>query len=110
LNPREKRSKDSIAMLTIYFALFCATAFSLVPLAIRFFIIMQIKIGNGEFFLIKWIQAHEQAVIYGFWIFFVIGLCIAMPAAIKDVFLKLKDSVPFEEKLRQSGNQHSDYM
>jgi hypothetical protein len=49
---------------------------------------MQIKIGNGELFLIQWLQAHEHGVIYGLWSFFVIGLCIAIPAAIKDGFFK----------------------
>jgi hypothetical protein len=37
---------------------------------------MQIKIGNGEFFLIKWFKAHERAVVYGFWGFMLIGLAI----------------------------------
>jgi len=40
-------------------------AFAIVPLAVRFFLVMQVKIGNGEFALIKWFQAHEQAVVYG---------------------------------------------
>lgn len=81
-------SKSSITILIIYFMLFCAAAFSFVPLVVRFFIAMQIKIGNGEFFLIKWFQTHEHKVIYGFWIFMIIGLCIAVPAAIKDGFFK----------------------
>jgi len=72
----------------IYFILFCIMGFALVPIVIRYFIAMQIKIGNGELFLIKWLQAHEQGVIYGFWSLFVIGLCIAVPAAIKDGFFK----------------------
>jgi len=80
--------KTSITILIIYFMLFCAAAFAFVPLVVRFFIVMQIKIGNGEFFLIKWFQVHEHAVIYGLWIFMVVGLCIALPAAIKDGFFR----------------------
>ncbi len=72
----------------IYFALFCSIGFALVPIVIRYFIDMQIKIGNGEMFLIQWLQTHEHGVIYGLWGFFVIGLCIAIPAAIKDGFFK----------------------
>jgi len=81
-------SKNSITILIIYFTLFCAAAFAFVPLVVRIFIVMQIKIGNGDFYLIKWFQTHEHAVIYGFWIFMIIGLCIAVPAAIKDGFFK----------------------
>jgi len=81
-------SNNIIIILIIYFTLFCAAAFAFVPLAVRFFIVMQIKIGNSEFFFIKWLQAHEHAVIYSFWIFMIIGLCIAVPAAVKDGFFK----------------------
>jgi hypothetical protein len=83
LNPR-----GIAAVKLFYFALFCVLGFSLVPLLLRYFISAQIRIGNGEFFLIKWIQAHEKGVIYGFWSLFVIGLCIALPAAIKNGFFK----------------------
>jgi hypothetical protein len=76
------------AIKLTYFALFCVICFSLVPVLIRYFILAQVKIGNGEFFLIKLIKAHEQLVIYGFWGLFVIGLCIGVPAAIKNGFFK----------------------
>jgi len=76
------------AIKLTYFALFCVMCFSLLPLFIRYFISAQIKIGNGEYFLIKWIQAHEQTVVYGFWSLFIVGLVIAVPAAIKDGFFK----------------------
>lgn len=76
------------AVKMFYFALFCVLVFSLVPLLLKYFISAQIKIGNGELVLIKWLQAHEQGVVFGFWIFCVIGLCIALPAAIKAGFFK----------------------
>jgi len=76
------------AVKMFYFALFCVLGFSIVPLALRFFISAQIKIGNGEFFLIKWLQAHEPGCVLGVWIMFIIGLCISLPAAIKDGFFK----------------------
>lgn len=82
------RTKGITAIKLTYFVLFCVIGFSLVPLLIKYFISGQIKIGNEEFFLIKWIQAHEKGVIYGFWSLFLIGLCIALPAAIKDGFFK----------------------
>ena len=64
------------AVFAFYFGLFCIMAFSLVPIVLRFFINMQVKIGNGEFVLIRWLQAHEQSVVYGFWGLIIIGLII----------------------------------
>ena len=82
-------SPKGIAVVKMfYFALFCVLGFSIVPLALRFFISAQIKIGNGEFFLIKWLQAHEQGFVLGVWIMSIIGLCISLPAAIKDGMFK----------------------
>jgi len=59
-----------------YFALFCVMIFAFVQLVVRFFVFMQIKIGNGELFLIKIFQAHEQTMVYGFWIMMLIGFGI----------------------------------
>ena len=64
------------AVFAFYFGLFCIMAFSLAPIVLRFFINMQVKIGNGEFVLIRWLQAHEQSVVYGFWGLIIIGLII----------------------------------
>ena len=72
------------AVMIFYFALFCVLGFFIVPLALRFFISAQIKIGNGELFLVKWLQAHEVGTVIGVWIFLLIGLCMAIPSAIKD--------------------------
>ncbi|MFH1977112.1 MAG: hypothetical protein ABIJ52_16440 [Pseudomonadota bacterium] len=80
--------KGITAIKLTYFVLFCIMGFTLVPIVLRYFIAMQIKIGNGEFVLIKWIRAHEQTVIYGFWSMFIIGLFIAVSAAIKSGFFK----------------------
>jgi hypothetical protein len=35
--------------------------------------------------LVKWLQGHERAVVYGIWGMLAVGFCIAIPAAIKDV-------------------------
>jgi hypothetical protein len=76
LNKEMLGSKGVTAVLGFYFVLFCVMAFSLVPLALRFFLNMQVKIGNAEFVLIRWLQAHEQSVVLGFWGVIVIGLII----------------------------------
>jgi len=72
----------------LFFALFCIICFVVVPVIIGVFIAGQIKIGNGEFFAIKWLQTHERVVIYGVWVMLAIGLCFAIPAAIKDGMFK----------------------
>jgi hypothetical protein len=86
---RESLGSQGIGVIKIIqFVLFCMLCFSFVPLVVRAFIVLQLKIGNGEFFLVRWIQTHEQAVVYGFWGLMAVGLSIALPAAIKDGFFQ----------------------
>jgi len=51
---------------------------------------MQIKIGNGELFLVKFFQAHEQAAVYGCWIMMVIGFGIIFFLGKDDILKSLK--------------------
>lgn len=76
------------AVKAFYFVLFCVLVLSLIPLVLSYFISMQIKIGNADVFLIKWLQVHEKRVVIGFWVFCIIGLIIALPAIIKSEFFK----------------------
>lgn len=76
LTPEMIGVKGVTAVLSFYFGLFCVMAFSLVPLAIRFFINMQVKIGNAEFVLIRWLQDNEKLVVFGFWGFIILGFVI----------------------------------
>jgi hypothetical protein len=73
------------AITMISFALFCVMCFATVPLAIRFFIVAQIKIGNGEFFLVKWFQAHERTIVYCAWGMLILGMGIAFGLAGDDI-------------------------
>ena len=82
--------KGIAAVISAYFVLFCVMAFAIVPLAIRFFIVMQIKIGNGEFFLIKWFQAHEQTIVYFVWGMLIVGLGIIFSLGKDDILKSLK--------------------
>jgi len=61
--------KENRVMAIFGFTMFCLISLSIVPLAIKFFVTMQIKIGNTELFLVKWLQAHEVGTVIGFWIF-----------------------------------------
>ena len=78
------------ALTLAYFALFCVMIFAFVPLVVRFFIFMQIKIGNGEFCLVKFFQAHELAIVYGFWIMMVIGFGIIFSLGKDDILKDFK--------------------
>jgi hypothetical protein len=51
---------------------------------------MQVKIGNGEFFLIKWFQAREQTLIYCFWGMLIVGLGIIFSLGKDDIVKSLK--------------------
>jgi hypothetical protein len=79
--------RGTFIVLLFYFALFCILAFSLVPVLLKTFILMQIRIGNGELGLIRWVRGHEQAVVYGVWVLFGAGLLIAFTLA-RDEILK----------------------
>ena len=89
-----KLSRDTIgpggvsAIQIFFFSLFLVICFTVLPLFIKLFLYMQIKIGHGELAPIKWLQAHETNVIYGLWIFMLIGFSIALKGAIKDGFFK----------------------
>jgi hypothetical protein len=86
---KEKLGPNGIAVVMVFFfVLFLLMVFSLVPLFVRTFIALQIRIGNGEFFLIQWLQENERGVVYGFWGFCAAGLII-MYALAKDEILKM---------------------
>jgi hypothetical protein len=80
--------RGETAAKIIFFIMFCIMGFSMVPLAVRFFVHMQVKIGNSDLFLVKFLLEHERGVVLGVWVFFAIGLCIALMGAIKDGFFK----------------------
>ena len=80
--------KINMAMNIFYFVLFLGIGFSIVPLMVKLFIFMQVKIGNGEFFLVKFIREHEQGFVYSVWGIFIVGLMIALPSAIREGFFK----------------------
>jgi hypothetical protein len=76
---KEKLGQRGIAaVMLIYIGLFCILAFSIVPVAFRFFIGGQAKIGNAGQPVIHWLQEHEATVVYAVWAFFATGLLTAV--------------------------------
>lgn len=79
-------STAQIAARVIFFALFVVFAFSLIPLMLKLFLAGQIAIGNGNVSIIRTVGAHQTAIVIGFWTFLLLGLAIAIPAALQDGF------------------------
>ncbi len=77
---------DPITIQVIAFILFLAIGFAIVPVMIRLFIRGQIKIGNGDRAVIKFLQAHEQKVVHCIWGFYALGLIYLLPAIKEDLF------------------------
>ncbi len=73
----------------IFFCLlFLALAFAIVPIFVRAFITAQTKIGNGNLPMIQFLKKNETKAIFFLWGFFLLGIIIAAPVAIKDWFFK----------------------
>jgi len=88
---REKLGPRGIAAIKlIAFGLFCAIAFSAVPLLLRAFIAGQVKAGNAERPIIIWLQAHEQTAVHCLWGLFATGLILALVLAKNDLLRQLR--------------------
>jgi len=81
----EHAERIGYAAGAVFFALFLLLGFSLVPLMIRLFVVLQTRIGNGELGLIRALAAHERGVAYGVWALFAAGLAIAAPVMLHDL-------------------------
>lgn len=76
-----------VSLCTMFqFLMFLVMGFSIWPPVVKLFVFLQIKIGNAELPLVKFLQSHEQGFIYGVWCLLIIGLCIALPGSIKEGF------------------------
>ena len=71
-----------------FFLLFLVLGFSLVPLMLRAFIVMQTHIGNAELWIVQVLRDHERGVTYGVWGMFALGTLIALPVMMKDLLGK----------------------
>ena len=71
-----------------YLSLFVMLGTALVPLLIKYFLVLQIRIGNGATFPVKWLQAHERSIVYAIWVLIMLGLSIALPVAWRNGFFR----------------------
>lgn len=75
------------AVFVLFMGLFCLVCLTLIPLVVRVFIKGQIRIGNGELTVIKWLREHENAVVLAFWGLYVVGAILIYILA-KDEILR----------------------
>jgi ABC-type sulfate transport system permease subunit len=73
-------------LLVAWFVVFLAIAFAAVPLMLRLFVYLHTRIGNGEHWVIRWLDAHHWQIVWGVWAFFALGLLIALPTMVRDGF------------------------
>ncbi|MBI4193689.1 MAG: hypothetical protein HY526_01280 [Betaproteobacteria bacterium] len=57
---------------------------SVPPVAIRFFIAGQERIGNADYALVRFLREHEWQVVRVVWLVWAVGALIALPVAIRD--------------------------
>ena len=75
--------KNQATMKVIVISAFMLFAAAAVPVFLKIFIAMQIRIGNGEAPLVKLLSQHAMKLIYTAWIMFALGLGIALPVMIR---------------------------
>lgn len=82
--------RDPAALQTpaevVFFAVFLAFAFSLVPTMVKLFVAGQASIGNADKAPIRFVQAHQSAVIWGLWLLWIAGLAVALPTMVRTGF------------------------
>ena len=63
---------------------FLVFVYTLVPLLLRGFLQAQVRIGNTELPLIRWLLSHERSAWFAVWTIWTLGLAIGLPFAIHD--------------------------
>ncbi len=64
------------AVKVFFFALFCLLCMTLMPLVLRVFIAGQSAIGNGDFYVIRWLQRYEIQLVLVLECLFLAGLVL----------------------------------
>jgi hypothetical protein len=76
----------------LFFAIFAAFGLSLIPLMVKLVIGAQLRAGNANVGMIRVLADHQVAIVWTFWILILLGLAVALPAAIREGFIS--DSSP----------------
>jgi hypothetical protein len=79
--------KNQGIMKGMVITLFLVFAAAAVPVFLKIFLTLQIRIGNGDLPLVKLLREHAMGMIYTAWIIFALGLVIALPMMIRNGFI-----------------------
>ena len=63
---------------------FLVFVYMLVPLLLRGFLQAQVRIGNTELPLVRWLLSHERTAWFAVWAIWTLGFAIGLPFAIHD--------------------------
>jgi hypothetical protein len=73
-------------MRIVFFTIFIAFAFSLVPTMVKLFVVGQGAVGNSDKGFIQLIARHQVGVIFAIWGIWILGIAIALPTMINSGF------------------------
>jgi len=68
------------------FSLFFAISFGMLFLMLKLWVAGQLKMGNGNFWLVKLVQEHPWRIMATVGSVWIVGLLIALPFMIRDGF------------------------
>ena len=85
-------SKPPVLVMLAGMVVVFAIAAAAVPLMIKLVVDFQVRHGNGEVPLVKFLGAHRMHITYIAWGVYVLGLVVALPAMIKDGFFSASPS------------------
>ena len=84
--PERHHERASFVAKVIAVGLLGMFVFSIFPLALHLFVVMQGKIGNADAGMVRFLREHERGVTFGLWGIFGAGLLIALPVMWTDLF------------------------
>ena len=82
----------------VFFTLFVAFGFSLIPLMVKLVLGFQVLVGNGNIAPVRAAITHSAWIVGVLWALMATGLAVALPAAIREGFFNNDSSVPSESQ------------
>jgi len=76
----------------IFFTLFIAFAFSVIPTMVKLFVAGQASIGNADRAPVRFIERHQGGVVLSIWAIWIAGFAVALPTMIRSGFFTNSDA------------------
>ncbi|MFZ1851569.1 MAG: hypothetical protein WAU15_04950 [Nitrosomonas sp.] len=81
----EVRRRIQWTVLAVFWTLFLTMVIAVVPIVIKIFVWAQVRIGNGNHWLVQWLQQHEADVMWTVWGVIVVALIMAGPTILAEI-------------------------